>query len=580
VSGNANPADILRVNSGLQQSDSVCNSNGGSGTQMNPGPQDIGPGDYSKEYEFHPFSSGTYLICAYLTSGGSQSATVQVAQELPAPSAGPMRYSSGVGATLEGGVDPRGADANWHFEYGTDLGYGQSAGSGTVSPGDNGAVSAVIGGLTPGTTYHYRLVASNPGGSAATADKTFTTAPASTLTLSAPPDRKVDEKWPVSASGFAGGQWKLRLVIEPNGSSCAAQIADELGRPGAFEPPFQANPQLGGGSYSMAFTVSPGGYTSAQPSPGNYLLCGYVVSQSHPGYLDDRDTTEAAASTFVTVTQYACPSIDMTLTPGPTPTNADFDRGVQKITLTVDLPDDAAGGYIEVGSSDGAVQDELDVQTLTRGGRYVVNGYFDYEETIRASYHREVTVTFTVTYSPDYPRQKCVKPDGTIYDASTGSRVAKRKHTATFRNHGTPPDGEGGGEGNGSPAEIVGATLATALAPNGAAAKIGAILKAGAYPAKAKAPGAGKLQVGWYFLPKGARLPKGAHTAGTPKPVLLASGSKTVTKAGKTVLEVKLSKKGKAKLKKAKKIKLTAKGSFTPKGGKKLTTKKAFSLKR
>ena len=50
-----------------------------------------------------------------------------------------------------------------------------------------------------------------------------------------------------------------------------------------------------------------------------------------------------------------------------------------------------------------------------------------YDETIRPSYGREVTVTFTITYSPSYRHPKCVEPDGTVYDSSVqrGQPVSK-----------------------------------------------------------------------------------------------------------------------------------------------------------
>ena len=65
----------------------------------------------------------------------------------------------------------------WHFEYGKTTSYGTStrdtnAGSGTANTG----VSASLTGLTPGTTYHYRLVATSNGGTTNGADGIFNTA--------------------------------------------------------------------------------------------------------------------------------------------------------------------------------------------------------------------------------------------------------------------------------------------------------------------------------------------------------------------------------------------------------------------
>jgi hypothetical protein len=141
--------------------------------------------------------------------------------------------------------------------------------------------------------------------------------------------------------------------------------------------------------------------------------------------------------------------------------------------------------------------------------------------------------------------------------------------TVTFRNHGTPP---GGAITPGVATDIENA-VGDALTPTGSAAKIGAILKKG-YKAPFVAKAAGQVTGAWYFVPKGA------HVAGKPKPVLVASGKTSVKKPGKASLKLRVTKKGKALLKKAKKIKLTTKGTFTPAGGKKLVVKRTIKLRR
>jgi len=64
------------------------------------------------------------------------------------------------------------------FAYGLTAGYGMTA---TVPSAVTGAadtaVSAVLTGLTPNTTYHYRVVAVSAGGTAAGVDAAFTTLP-------------------------------------------------------------------------------------------------------------------------------------------------------------------------------------------------------------------------------------------------------------------------------------------------------------------------------------------------------------------------------------------------------------------
>ncbi|HWY18658.1 MAG TPA: hypothetical protein VNY27_08110 [Solirubrobacteraceae bacterium] len=81
-------------------------------------------------------------------------------------------------AKLGAVVDPGGLNTTYRFEYGTSTAYGQttpfpqgSAGEGLGSR----TVWAAAKGLAPGTTYHYRVVATNALGAVEGADRTFTT---------------------------------------------------------------------------------------------------------------------------------------------------------------------------------------------------------------------------------------------------------------------------------------------------------------------------------------------------------------------------------------------------------------------
>jgi hypothetical protein len=87
---------------------------------------------------------------------------------------------SAVGATLKGLVapDPAGGGnvVDCHFDFGTDTSYGTTIPCDQATPyATQTAVSAAVSGLTPETTYHYRVVASNSVDANAGADMTFTT---------------------------------------------------------------------------------------------------------------------------------------------------------------------------------------------------------------------------------------------------------------------------------------------------------------------------------------------------------------------------------------------------------------------
>ncbi|HXB65429.1 MAG TPA: hypothetical protein VNV42_11200 [Solirubrobacteraceae bacterium] len=77
---------------------------------------------------------------------------------------------------LNATVNPEGQETTCYFQYGTTTAYGSqtpaaAAGTGTVAV----KVSQPIAGLAAGTTYHYRIVAANAGGTIAGQDHTFTT---------------------------------------------------------------------------------------------------------------------------------------------------------------------------------------------------------------------------------------------------------------------------------------------------------------------------------------------------------------------------------------------------------------------
>ena len=84
---------------------------------------------------------------------------------------GPVTAVGPTTATVSGAVNPNGTATTWYVEYGTSTSYGSktsstSAGAGTTSAG----VTANLGGLTAGTTYHYRLVAQSTAGTSRGSD--------------------------------------------------------------------------------------------------------------------------------------------------------------------------------------------------------------------------------------------------------------------------------------------------------------------------------------------------------------------------------------------------------------------------
>jgi hypothetical protein len=98
------------------------------------------------------------------------------------------------GVLLSGSVGAEELQTSYEFEVGTDTGYGGGKLFGNAGASGAKAVSASLQYLIPGTTYHYRLVATNEDGTTYGQDMTFTTpgypssitAPASSPLLAVP----------------------------------------------------------------------------------------------------------------------------------------------------------------------------------------------------------------------------------------------------------------------------------------------------------------------------------------------------------------------------------------------------------
>lgn len=92
-------------------------------------------------------------------------------------------------ALLRGALDPRGQPTTYRFEYGPTTKYGSVTPAVSASWTGSKSVSAAITGLAPYTTYHFRLVASSPGGTTRGGDRSLRTLRAPTgVTLTTTPN--------------------------------------------------------------------------------------------------------------------------------------------------------------------------------------------------------------------------------------------------------------------------------------------------------------------------------------------------------------------------------------------------------
>jgi len=106
----------------------------------------------------------------------SQAATPAPAPKPPSVYTGTSPQLSTSSATLKGGVNPRGVETSYLFQYGTTTAYGAQTSPASVGRGTAEVkVSQPIAGLQPYTTYHYRIVATNAAGTTDGLDVAFTT---------------------------------------------------------------------------------------------------------------------------------------------------------------------------------------------------------------------------------------------------------------------------------------------------------------------------------------------------------------------------------------------------------------------
>jgi len=121
-----------------------------------------------------------YRVRAYNgegTSGNSNvvSVTTLGATGPPVVITNPATLIANFSATLNGSVDAHGLTTTVYFQYGTTTSYGHTTLNQIKTGNTYQSISANISGLTASTTYHFRIVATNSGGTRYGSDRTFTT---------------------------------------------------------------------------------------------------------------------------------------------------------------------------------------------------------------------------------------------------------------------------------------------------------------------------------------------------------------------------------------------------------------------
>lgn len=206
-------------------------------------------------------------------------------------------------ATLNGAVNPNGAETKYYFEYGTTTSYGSktagaSAGSGITRVEEAKAIS----GLTGDTTYHFRIVAVNGSGSAHGVDHTFTTTYKPTV-----------ETKP--ATSVSAAEATLNGTVNPNGAETKYYF--EYGKTTSYGTK-TAEVNLGAGRSSLEESKT---ITGLEPGKEYHFR---IVATNNDG------TSEGADHIFTTTT----PSWRIASTPNPSETLNSYLWGVSCTSST------------------------------------------------------------------------------------------------------------------------------------------------------------------------------------------------------------------------------------------------------
>ena len=116
-------------------------------------------------------------------------------------------------ATISASVNPNGAATSLYFEYGPTSSYGSATANQSIPSGTAYVTrNASLTDLTPGTTYHFRVVATNSAGTTFGPDATFTT------TITVPETTAITS----AASEVATNSAVLNGIVNPNGNPTTA----------------------------------------------------------------------------------------------------------------------------------------------------------------------------------------------------------------------------------------------------------------------------------------------------------------------------------------------------------------------
>ena len=146
-------------------------------------------------------------LAAAMLMLGMAVAAPAIAATVPTATTDTASTISTSSALISATVNPNGASTTYAFQYGTTTNYGSQTATSAAGSGTTGvSVHDTLSGLNSGTTYHFRVVATNSAGTGTGADVTFTTATAPPTVTTASPSLVTNSSADLNASVNPNGK--------------------------------------------------------------------------------------------------------------------------------------------------------------------------------------------------------------------------------------------------------------------------------------------------------------------------------------------------------------------------------------
>jgi phosphodiesterase/alkaline phosphatase D-like protein len=229
------------------------------------------------------------------SSGGTTSSTDTTLKTLPNPptvQTEPASLVKQTEATLNAKVNPNGsAVTECVLEYGSTVSYGKSA---PCAPAPGGgltpvAVSATITSLEPNSTYHFRVTATNTGGTSSSTDATSTTLPNPPTVQTEPASQVKQAEATLNAKVNPNGATVTECVLEYGSTTSYGQSAPCVPAPGAGTTPVAVSATVTGleanSTYHFRVTATNTGGTSSSTDATSTTLPNPPTVQIEPASL-------------------------------------------------------------------------------------------------------------------------------------------------------------------------------------------------------------------------------------------------------------------------------------------------------